>query len=282
MLLLEVPLITLAADLLHRELLHPGLPLFLLLLDMASLLSLAACVFTDPGILPQNVNNYEWDQSLLRLPPVNHSLTADHSYLMVHPLGLSVLQKYCSECHIYRPLRAIHCRVCNHCVERYDHHCPWLGICIGKYNYPYFFTFLALVNAIALLSTLLAATVVLQRAIDGKPVLEYLLELVCGLMAVGLGLGLLKLLVYHLKLTYKRLTTNEDLKETYKPIQGQVPFDRCQPGHPPIFDPSLELVREEDDLQVEQHFSLQSKGKRYSTLVSGRDSVLNSLVDAQL
>jgi palmitoyltransferase ZDHHC9/14/18 len=44
-------------------------------------------------------------------------------------------QKYCVECYIYRPLRAIHCQACNHCVERYDHHCPWLGVCIGKYNY---------------------------------------------------------------------------------------------------------------------------------------------------
>ncbi len=84
------------------------------------------------------------------LPPVNHILKNEHSFLTVGQYGVSVSTKYCVECHIYRPLRAIHCRNCNHCVERYDHHCPWLGVCIGKRNYQYFCIFIAILNLLCL------------------------------------------------------------------------------------------------------------------------------------
>lgn len=48
---------------------------------------------------------------------------------------------YCIHCKIYKPPQCRHCKVCDHCVCRFDHHCNWLGVCIGKKNY---FVFLQL------------------------------------------------------------------------------------------------------------------------------------------
>lgn len=49
---------------------------------------------------------------------------------------------FCPTCKIVRPLRAKHCRHCNVCVIRFDHHCPYLNQCVGALNHRYFLLFL--------------------------------------------------------------------------------------------------------------------------------------------
>jgi len=49
---------------------------------------------------------------------------------------------WCRTCEIIRPPRASHCRQCDNCVLRYDHHCPFLNNCIAQRNYAFFVGFL--------------------------------------------------------------------------------------------------------------------------------------------
>jgi palmitoyltransferase len=51
-------------------------------------------------------------------------------------------RRFCSHCLKFKPDRCHHCRQCNSCVLKMDHHCPWVINCIGFYNYKYFINML--------------------------------------------------------------------------------------------------------------------------------------------
>ncbi|ERN08705.1 hypothetical protein AMTRI_Chr11g156080 [Amborella trichopoda] len=101
----------------------------------------------DPGIVPRAPHPPEeefYDSSVSleggsgQTPRLQFPRTKD---VVVH--GVTVKIKYCDTCMLYRPPRCSHCSICNNCVERFDHHCPWVGQCIGKRNYRFFFLFVS-------------------------------------------------------------------------------------------------------------------------------------------
>uniref|UniRef100_A0A3P8V620 Palmitoyltransferase n=1 Tax=Cynoglossus semilaevis TaxID=244447 RepID=A0A3P8V620_CYNSE len=96
------------------------------------LLLLLAChskaVFSDPGMVP--LPDTAIDFSDLRSQSSRISERGCEGWTV------------CSRCETYRPPRAHHCRVCQRCIRRMDHHCPWINNCVGELNQKYFIQFL--------------------------------------------------------------------------------------------------------------------------------------------
>lgn len=205
-------------------------------LQVSSMALLLATAFSDPGILPRQKNytdHYEEKTQSYRQrqPPRYYDVL-----VRGHPFRL----KYCVTCNIYRPPRTTHCSVCENCIERFDHHCPWIGNCVGKRNYRLFYAFVSttgLLNVLVLVSSAMQIWFLFEefKDEDGRPGGEAILEAikkapiatalcVYCLAIVWFTMGLC---MYHNFLIATNQTTYEQIKGAYGGFgSGTNPFHR--------------------------------------------------------
>ena len=130
----------------------------------------------------------------------------------------------CPECRVIRTVRSKHCVICNRCVERFDHHCPWINACVGEGNHNSFLVFL--VTLLLVLLTILASTMtsliddcysntdqvcVLQQLCYGCNImwLRYTVAVITLLVGVFFGVPVCVLSFVHIRNYSAGQTTNE-------------------------------------------------------------------------
>ncbi|XP_033757625.1 palmitoyltransferase ZDHHC16B-like [Pecten maximus] len=57
------------------------------------------------------------------------------------PIEIPETVSICRKCIAPKPPRTHHCSVCDKCILKMDHHCPWLNNCVGFYTHRFFFLF---------------------------------------------------------------------------------------------------------------------------------------------
>uniref|UniRef100_A0A8C9EWF5 Palmitoyltransferase n=1 Tax=Pavo cristatus TaxID=9049 RepID=A0A8C9EWF5_PAVCR len=68
---------------------------------------------------------------------------SEEQCMVIPQASSSVKMRRCGYCMVKQPMRAKHCQLCQHCVRRYDHHCPWIENCVGEKNHPLFIVYLS-------------------------------------------------------------------------------------------------------------------------------------------
>nr|DAD34957.1 TPA_asm: hypothetical protein HUJ06_005597 [Nelumbo nucifera] len=115
-----------------------------------------------------------------------------------------------------------HCRVCDKCVDRFDHHCRWLNNCIGRRNYQQFFTLMVSALLLLILQWSIGILVIIccflerkQFAVEITSKLGSSFSLVpfvvvvasCTILAMIATLPLAQLFFFHVLLIKKGIST---------------------------------------------------------------------------
>ena len=174
--------------------------------------------FSDPGILPRQGSDYFYhtDKPSLRY------IINGHLYKL----------NYCFSCSLFRPPRTSHCSTCDNCVRRFDHHCIWLGTCIGERNYRYFYTLIGLLNISAIYQICYSLYYIIFSAKKFKNKEDYNKMILWGLTAVSMYNLLFmiffigKLFILHTYLVFNSITFYEDIKKKFKKIPGYNTFKK--------------------------------------------------------
>lgn len=234
--------------------LSPAIPVFAVLLFAFVMAMLLRTSFSDPGVLPRALPE-EASFIEMEIEAANGNVPAGQRppprIKNVQINNQIVKLKYCYTCKIFRPPRASHCSICDNCVDRFDHHCPWVGNCVGKRNYRYFYLFTLSLSLLTIYIFAFDIVHVVLRSVDSgfvntlKETPGTVLEVLVCFFTLWSVVGLTG---FHTYLISLNQTTNEDIKGSWSGKNRiQNPYSHknfmknccevlCGPAYPSVLD----------------------------------------------
>ncbi|XP_073676477.1 palmitoyltransferase ZDHHC9 [Garra rufa] len=234
--------------------LSPAIPVFAVLLFVFVMAMLLRTSFSDPGVLPRALPE-EANFIEMEIEAANGNVMAGQRppprIKNVQINNQIVKLKYCYTCKIFRPPRASHCSICDNCVDRFDHHCPWVGNCVGKRNYRYFYLFTLSLSLLTIYIFAFDIVHVVLRSVDSgfvntiKETPGTVLEVLVCFFTLWSVVGLTG---FHTYLISLNQTTNEDIKGSWSgKNRVQNPYSHkniiknccevlCGPTYPSVLD----------------------------------------------
>ena len=167
----------------------------------------------NPGYLLRNESFFHSTETKIKAKKV----------VLVNIGGFMKKIKFCETCILYRPPKTSHCKYCDSCVEKFDHHCFWIGNCVGKNNYNSFFNFLISLIVFDFLKFIISVItgiyLIFNRNKKSLVINSFLIHIIfCVIIfaySIVFGVFLVTLYKYHVRLIIKGITTYEDIKKTY-------------------------------------------------------------------
>lgn len=124
---------------------------------------------------------------------------------------------FCLNCDSYCMATSKHCRVCNRCVNHFDHHCMWFNNCVGDKNYKLFFV--SIISTFSYAVTLIAHTAIASFNVDyadQTQLLSIILSWIIAATMTVFAFLLANLIILHIYLFATNQTTYQFLQRKKK------------------------------------------------------------------
>lgn len=215
-----------------------AIPIIGVLLFLFTMSSLLRTSLSDPGIIPRaSSEEAAYVEKQIEVTNSANSPTYRPPPRTKEVLikGQTIKLKYCFTCKIFRPPRASHCSLCDNCVDRFDHHCPWVGNCVGRRNYRFFYMFIVSLAFLAVFIFACAVAHLILMTKDDREFLDAVKEsppsVIVAVVCFFSVWSILGLAGFHTYLTTSNQTTNEDIKGSFTSKRGQENFNPYSEGN---------------------------------------------------